>query len=214
MGVLLPLRISIRKCTIPGMKSVELNEKGEQYFSTNAEQDGKILNTESKGTITIEGEYTTLRYERRLSHPIEVVWKAITDLNELSGWMNTKAVINGRNGGTIDFVNTVSGFHTTGRILIWDPQNVFEHEWHIAPNPSLPHGEPDSTIRWEIKWDGDLDTLLTLTHSRLTKTTSSNFAPGWHAYLDRLEASLNNEVPPDWIRRFEELRKSYPSQLV
>jgi hypothetical protein len=51
--------------------------------------------------------------------------------------MNTKAVIDRRNSGTIDFVNTVSGFHTTGRILVWDPLRVFEHEWHIAPNPSL-----------------------------------------------------------------------------
>ena len=44
--------------------------------------------------------------------------------------------------------------------------------------------------------DGDSDTLLTLTHSRLTKSNQqvSRFAPGWHAYLDRLEAILNNHT--------------------
>jgi uncharacterized protein YndB with AHSA1/START domain len=126
--------------------------------------------------------------------------------------MNTKAVVDGRNGGTIDFVNTVSGFHTTGRILVWDPQHIFEYEWHIAPNPSLPNGEPESVIRWELKQDGDSNnTLLTLTHSRLTKSTSLRFAPGWHAYLDRLEASLNNAVPPDWMQRFTEVKELYPS---
>jgi uncharacterized protein YndB with AHSA1/START domain len=193
------------------MKSTEIGEKVEQQLSANEKRSRKILNPESKGTITIEGEYATLRHELRLSHPIEVVWKAITDPRELSGWMNTKAVIDGRNGGTIDFVNTVSGFHTTGRILVWDPQHVFEHEWHIAPNPSLPHGEPEATIRWELKRDGDSDTLLVLTHSRLTKSTSLRFAPGWHAYLDRLEASLNNEVPPDWMHRFAAVKELYPS---
>ena len=119
------------------MKSIEIDEKVEQHLSTNEKRSDKLLNPESKGIVTIEGEYATLMYERRLSYPREVVWKTITDPKELAGWMNTKAVIDRRNGGTIDFVNTVSGSHTTGRILVWDPLRVFEHEWHIAPNPSL-----------------------------------------------------------------------------
>ena len=170
------------------------------------------MNPEPKGTVTIEGEYVTLKFERRFSHPNDVVWEAITDPKELAGWMNTKAVINGRKGGNIDFVNTISGFHTTGSILVWDPLHVFEHEWHIAPNPSLPDGEPEAVIRWEVRQeDNSNTTLLTLTHSRLTKSISSRFAPGWHAYLDRLEASLNNEVLPDWMQRFAAVKELYPS---
>ena len=193
------------------MKTIETDDKVEWHQSTNKKQSDKPLNTESKGMVTIEGEYATLRYKRQLSHPREVVWKAITDPKELAGWMNTKAVIDGRNGGTIDFVNIVSGFHTTGRILAWDPLRVFEHEWHISPNPSLPAGEPEAVIRWELKQDGDSNTILTLTHSRLTKSISLRFAPGWHAYLDRLEASLNNEVLPDWMQRFAAVKELYPS---
>lgn len=147
------------------------------------------MNPESKGTVTIESEYATLRYERQLSHPRELVWKAITDPKELAGWFNTKAVIDGRSGGTIDFVN----------------------EWHIAPNLSLPDGEPEAVIRWELKQDGDSNTLLTLTYSSLTKSTSLRFAPGTHAYLDRLEASLNNEVLPDWMQRFAAVKELYAS---
>ena len=192
------------------MKTTEIDENVERHLSTDEKQSNRPLNPEAKGTVNIEGDYATLRYERRLSHPREVIWKAITDPNELAGWFNTKAIINGRNGGTIDFVNTVSGFHTTGRILAWDPQRVFEHEWHIAPNPSLPGGEPEAVIRWELKRDGDSDnTLLTLTYSRLTKSTSLRFAPGTHAYLDRLEASLNNEALPDWMQRFAAVKELY-----
>ncbi len=66
----------------------------------------KPLNPEQKGTVTVEGGYVTLRYKRQLSCPREEVWKAITDPKELAIWMNTKAVIDGRNGGMIDFVNT------------------------------------------------------------------------------------------------------------
>jgi uncharacterized protein YndB with AHSA1/START domain len=183
------------------MKNIEINKK-----------------VEPKGTVAIEGEYTTLRFERQLSYSSEIIWKAITDPKELVGWMNTNAVINGRNGGTIDFVNTFSGFHTIGRILVWNPLRVFEHEWYISPNPSLPNGESESVIRWELKPNDNSSlntkTLLTLTHSRLTKLTSSWFAPGWHAYLDRLEASLDNEVPPDWMKRFAEVKELYSSWRI
>jgi uncharacterized protein YndB with AHSA1/START domain len=125
------------------------------------------MNPESKGTATIEGKLTTLRYERRLPHPREVIWKAITDPKELVMWFNTKAVINGRTGGTIDFVNAPSGFHTTGCILNWDPPHIFEHEWHIAPHPDLPHGEPEAIIHWELIHDGDSNTFLILTFSQI-----------------------------------------------
>jgi activator of Hsp90 ATPase-like protein len=75
----------------------------------------------------------------------------------------------------------------------------------------FPHGEPESLIRWELRQDGDSDTLLTLTHSRISKPTSLYFAPGWHVYLDRLEAILNNQVLPDFFRRFAEVKGLYPS---
>jgi uncharacterized protein YndB with AHSA1/START domain len=195
------------------MKSIEIDEKEvERGLPTKKKQDEKTLNFETKGTVTIEGEYASLRYERRLPYPREVVWKAITNSRQLAEWMNTNAVIDGQKGGTIDFVNTVSGFHTTGRILVWDPVSVFEHEWHIAPNPSVPDGEPEAIIRWELNQDGDSNnTFLALTHSRLTKSTSLRFAPGWHAYIDRLEASLNNEDQPDWVQRFAAVKELYSS---
>jgi uncharacterized protein YndB with AHSA1/START domain len=199
------------------MKSIEIgNENAKRYPScTSEKRNEKTLNTDWKGTISVEDEHATLKYERLFSHPREIVWKMITDPNELVGWMNTRAVIDGRNGGRIDFVNTFSGFHTTGRILVWNPVSVFEHEWHISPNPSLPNGESESVIRWELKPNDNsslnTQTLLTLTHRTLTKLTSSWFAPGWHAYLDRLEASLKNEVPQDWMRLFAEVKELYPS---
>jgi uncharacterized protein YndB with AHSA1/START domain len=211
--VLLPLRISIHNSTVTDMKSIEIeNEKVERHLSTSEKRNEKILNTESKGKVTIEEEYGTLKFERRLSHAREIVWKAITDPKEIFRWLpDYKGTFDGYNGGAIDLVNTVSGSHVTGDILVWDLHCVFEYEWHISPNPMFPHGEPESVIRWELKPDGDSDTLLIVTHSRLTKSTALRLAPGWHAYLDRLEAILNNQVPPDWARRFAEVKELYPS---
>ena len=199
--------------TVSDMKSIEVeNENVQQHLSTHEKRNEKTLNTESKGTITIKEEYGRLKFERRLTHPREIVWKTITDPKEIFRWLpDYKGAFNGYNGGTIDLVNTVSGSHVTGNILVYDLHRVFEHEWHVSPNQMFPHGEPESIIRWELKQDDDSNTLLTVTHSRLTKSTALRFAPGWHAYLDRLEAILNNQVPPDWARRFSEVKELYPS---
>ena len=167
------------------------------------------MNFKSNGTVTIDGDYATLRFERRLLHSREIVWKAITDPIELASWFNTKAIIDGRNGGTIDFITAPAGFHTTGRILVWDPPHIFEHEWQIAPHPDLPSGEPEAAIRWELMRDGDSNTILTLIFSRLTKSTAQGFAPGMHAFLDRLYAYLNGNMPPDWTQRYAAVKESY-----
>lgn len=164
-----------------------------------------------KGEVIIEGDYATLKYQRRLAHPREAVWKAITDPKELVMWFNNKAVIDGRNGGTIDFVTGPAGFHTTGRILVWDPPRVFEHEWHIAPHPQLPKREVEAVIRWELVRDGDSSTILNLTFSRLTKPTALGFASGMHAFLDRLAAQLDNRALPDWEKAHDAAKRFYPS---
>jgi uncharacterized protein YndB with AHSA1/START domain len=196
------------------MKSIEIeNENMQQHLSPNEKRNDDTMDTKSKGEVSIEGEYGTLKFERRLSHPIEIVWKAITAPEEIFRWLpDYKGVFDGHKGGTIDLVNTVSGSRVTGDILVWDLHRVFEYEWHISPNQMFPHGEPESVVRWELKQDGDSDTLLlTATHSLLTKSTALRLAPAWHAYLDRLEAILNNQVPPDWARRFAEVKELYQS---
>ena len=63
------------------------------------------MNASQKGEVIIEGDYATLKYERRLAHPREDVWKAITDPTELAMWFDNKAVIDGRNSGTDRFCN-------------------------------------------------------------------------------------------------------------
>ncbi len=193
------------------MKNFENDKKNEYQLSVKEKVNDTTMKTSSRGSITYEGEYAFLTYQRKLSHPREIIWKGITDPKHLSNWMNTKAIINGKSGGVIDFVNTVSGFHTSGNILVWEPYTAFEHEWHISPNPSLPHGESHPIIRWELKQDGESDTQLTLSHSYLSKSLCLRFAPGWHVYLDRLEAALANKELPDWMHRFGQVKDLYLS---
>jgi hypothetical protein len=101
------------------------------------------------------------------------------------------------------------GYRSTGKILVWDPPRVLEYEWKVAPVPEMPHGE-DAVFRYQLDRRPDDTTLLTVTYRRLTRQSARGFLPGTHAFLDRLEAQLDGAPLPDWLARFEELRREYP----
>jgi uncharacterized protein YndB with AHSA1/START domain len=158
------------------------------------------------GRLTVEGDYATLTFERRLQHPPEAVWEAITEPQQLAEWYMTRAQIDGRLGGTIDFLSGPAQLHVTGNILAWDPPHLFEHEWNVEAREQFPRER--SVIRWEILRE-DYGSLLKMTHRHLTKRASQGFVSGAHAFLDRLEASLDQTPMPDWMTRVRELRTAY-----
>jgi uncharacterized protein YndB with AHSA1/START domain len=164
---------------------------------------------ERVGTVTFDGDYATMRFERRLRHPIDVVWEALTESEHLARWYMTKANIEARAGGRIEYWSGPAQLHVTGRILTWDPPRVFEHEWNLEPLAQLPTGER-SVVRWELEPDGE-GTILRVTHRRLTRRTAIGFAPGVHAFLDRLEDQLDGAPLADWYARIEEVRTNYPN---
>lgn len=161
------------------------------------------------GQVLIDGDTATLSFRRRLSHPPERVWEALTDPAQLKQWFMTVATIDGRTGGSVDMVSGPARFHWVGRILTWDPPRVYEYEWNTEPRAELPAGER-SIVRWELEPSGG-GTTLTLTHRNLTKGTAIGFAPGTHAFLDRLAALLANEPLPDWMGRYGAVKDQYPA---
>lgn len=160
------------------------------------------------GKLTVEGGTATLRFERRLRHPIDVVWDAITGPDHLLRWLMTRAVVDGRAGGSIDFVSGAANVHATGRILAWEPPRLFEHERKIAPRPDMPLSD-DSRVRWELTPLGSEETLLVLTHTRLSPALAVGVTPATHALLDRLEAELDRAPLPDLGRRMGEVAPLY-----
>jgi len=165
-----------------------------------------------RGAVVMEGANATLVFRRRFAHSPETVWKALTDASELSNWYMTRAMIDGREGGTIDFIAGPSRLHVTGRILTWKPPIVFEHEWNVAPRAELQSGE-NAIIRWELRRDGE-GTILHLEHRKLNRETALGFAPGTHAFMDRLQAQLNKQPLPNWQERYQQVAPSYPPSWV
>lgn len=157
--------------------------------------------TPAEGTLTVEGDRAVLTFERRLPFPIDAVWSAITDPAERGQWFGA-TVIDPREGGSIEMIATGPPLpddvkRMTGRILVWDPPHVFEHEWR---QPIV----EDGVVRYELRRDGEA-TLLRFTHRGLGVRNASGFRGGTHAFLDRLAAHLAGDDLPDWVARKQEV---------
>jgi uncharacterized protein YndB with AHSA1/START domain len=156
--------------------------------------------TAELGRITAEGESRTIRFERRLAHPADVVWAALTEPRRLAAWL-ADAVVEPGAGGSIE-LDFGEGGTQTGRIIVWDPPRELAYEWGFT-------GERASRVRWLLSGlDEGRATLLTLEHRLLPPEIAAGYGAGWHSHLDQLEGHLGGAVP-DWADRYEALRPTY-----
>jgi len=160
--------------------------------------------TDSAGELIIDGDRAILRFERWLPHPVDAVWSAITDPTQRAHWMGPTR-IDAREGGRIEMVPTApplpdAAKTMTGRITVWDPPHVFEHEWNqriVEPG----------VVRYELD-AVDGGTRLRFSHRGLGVRNAEGFRPGTHAFLDRLTAYLAAEPLPGWSDRYQQLAQS------
>lgn len=163
--------------------------------------------TAHDGRVTVDGDRAVLHFERRLPFAVEQVWAAITEPAHRDRWMG-KTVIDPRVGGSIETVASGPPLppdrkRMRGRILVWDPPHVFEHEW------IQPIVEP-GVVRYELTPDGT-GTLLKLSHRGLSVPNANGFRTGTHAFLDRLAALLADEPLPNWTHRVEAISGAAPT---
>jgi uncharacterized protein YndB with AHSA1/START domain len=163
------------------------------------------MNDNKTGVIERTGASANIVFERRLAHPLEAVWAALTDPKHRAAWIG-QTTLEPRVGGAIEM--TPEGppvppelSRMTGKIHVWDAPRVLEHAWHQAT-------VGDTVVRYELRTDGP-ETVLRMTHSGFKPQHASGYLPGEHAYLDRLEAHLSGAEPPAWRHRYAELAPSY-----
>jgi uncharacterized protein YndB with AHSA1/START domain len=161
--------------------------------------------TQVDGTLVVTEDIAVIAFERRLGHPIEAVWAALTDPDELAAWLG-RGTIEAREGGQVS-VRTGPGDRPeqqrliAGRVLTWDPPRVLAHEW-LQPGLDL------SVVRYELEPDGE-GTVLRFTHRRSVSATATGGRAGWHAYLDRLGAHLDGLPVPPWSERRVAVQDAY-----
>ena len=161
--------------------------------------------TNNTGRVDNENNEATLSFTRFLKHPPTRVWKALTSPQEFSAWYTGKSKIDPRTGGLFE-IFTGESFHWKGKILSWQPPNLFEYEHNLDPCEAFPSGV-ETVVRWQLE-AREQGTLLTFKQTRLK--SNFGFAPAMHVFFERFEAYLNQSVLPDFWQRFKEVANLYP----
>lgn len=152
------------------------------------------------GTLLKEDGGFVLRFERHLAHPVERVFRAVTEPAELAGWFPGKVEIDLVVGGRAKF--TDSGLDidpellaSEGTVTELDPPHLFAFTWGR------------DLLRFELRPEPS-GCLLVFTHSFAGRASAPRSAAGWSVCLDLLTAMLagtkaDTEV---WTRYFERYR--------
>ena len=164
--------------------------------------------TARDGTLERHGDTQVIRFERRLDHSVERVWRALTEPGEIAAWL-ALAELDLTDGGRVvlTWQNTDTEGNTAvarGTVSALDPPRLLELDTDI-------HGR----LRWELEPDAD-GTLLTFTvEAQLPEEYELKVLAGWHIHLDHLEHVLDGGTIdwPNWssehMPEWERIRASY-----
>ncbi|MEA2442832.1 MAG: hypothetical protein QOJ12_124 [Thermoleophilales bacterium] len=159
--------------------------------------------TQQDGSFqTIDGT-PALHFERRLSHPVETVWRAVTEPAGLAHWFPAQVTVDLRPGGAMRFVfvdhdELPSG---DGEVLALEEQRLFAFTW--GPSRFLIELEPQ---------DDGAACLLRFTHFLDERDAAARDMAGWHVCFNRMEEYLggddtgapSNEPDNEWRSLYEQ----------
>lgn len=125
-----------------------------------------------------------VRFERFLQHPIERVWRALTDPAIIRIWF-TDVEMDFREGGRITiWFRDEQHTESPGEIIRIDPLHHFSFLWE------------NELAVWELEAIADHETKLNFAYSRISREYAISVPAGWHIILDQLESVLDGHTEP------------------
>lgn len=125
----------------------------------------------------------------------EVVFKAITDPNELTNWFPDSAVFSDRIGGQVRFSfykerskDMDRDYSPEGIVKEFIPNKKVSYTWQLKDTP----GFPETVVTWELEEIDQHRTKVELVHSGFTgkeggKLSSKEHDQGWSYFLGKLK---------------------------
>jgi uncharacterized protein YndB with AHSA1/START domain len=135
------------------------------------------------GTCEDRGDHVVLQYRRRLAHPIDRVWAALTEPEELVSWWGDVDVEGLAPGSrySVTWLNEHEGERVVMDATITEVR---------APELLEITGDPHGTLRFELRPDGEATELHLRCTSPVPREHRTSVRAGWHFHLDALEAAL------------------------
>jgi uncharacterized protein YndB with AHSA1/START domain len=157
---------------------------------------------------------STIRKTQVYKFPVDKVWSAITEPEQMKKWYFYVHDFKLEEGNVFTFYENESGGNFLHRceILKVIPNELFEHTWE-HPN----HSKGKSVLTWKLESLSDASTQLTLTHSGLENFSDAGpeFAPenydgGWDGFvktalknylngIEKLVFEVDIQAPPEKV---------------
>jgi uncharacterized protein YndB with AHSA1/START domain len=158
---------------------------------------------------SIEGR-PTLRFERRLAHPVAAVWSAITDPGELAQWFpsTVSGELRAGSGLSFSFPEHPDVADMKGSVTDFDPPSELGFYWgedHLRFQLSPADGGGGTDLRFTVMLDA--------------ADKAARDGAGWHVCLARLEAMLDGaaeaalkQISDGWREHYDEYaRRGFPA---
>jgi uncharacterized protein YndB with AHSA1/START domain len=132
------------------------------------------------GTYETVDDRPALRFERRLAHPIEKVWRAVTKPDELRRWFPNEVTVDLRVGGKMTFRFPDDAYPPMeGEVRELEPPRLFAFTW----------GEDE--LRFELESvDEGRGCVLRFTDILAEREKAARDAAGWDVCFEGLEQAL------------------------
>lgn len=129
--------------------------------------------------------------QKQYNHPIERVWKAISDAREISTWF-IQADFKSEVGYEYTFTHEKSVI--TGKILEVSPVTKLVYTWVVKGTEAV------TTVAWSLEQNQE-GTLVTIEHSGISNYPGEtavkmfeSFDGGWDGCMKQLNEFLQNEI--------------------
>jgi len=161
------------------------------------------------GTLQKIDGRNVLRFERRLAHPPEKVWRALTEPAHVAEWFPATPEWELTPGAKIRF-----GMRDEAPVEGWDPAQFEGEVTAVDPPRLLEYTWAQEVLRWELIPDGD-GTVLVFVNTFDDLGKAARDAAGWDVCLQVLESVLGGQSVPwdDQMKRWDELFPGYVEQL-
>jgi uncharacterized protein YndB with AHSA1/START domain len=145
-----------------------------------------------------------LRFERSFSQPIERVWRALSEPEEMRRWFPTRVTMDLRPGGEMSFeFEDPDAPETTGEVTAVDPPRLLAFNW------------AEDHLRFELEPES-AGCRLRFMHFLSEREDAARGAAGWDLCLCELDRHVAGEpatapgtgATPEWRARYDEYVES------
>jgi uncharacterized protein YndB with AHSA1/START domain len=144
----------------------------------------------------------TLRFVRRFPHPVDKVWRAITEAEHVAAWFPCTIEGDFVAGGKLRFVFEEPGVDPIeGEMYAFDPPSLMEFSW----------GE--DVLRFELRADGD-GTVLDFSDTIVEYGKAARDGAGWHTCFDLLAHEVDGTAAPfTSVERWSQVHGTYKQRM-